>query len=206
MCSWVGLGPGAGLDGRDQRGVRPCDVSRLDLGDGTSAMLVGVRGNRSRTVVVRAEFEPLIETALALHASCGFPEDYPLHGRDPERKNVSSPIKASAKTPHGNGVDIDANRMRTTWLLAMMNAPIPLAALLRLAGLGSARSLVEILEFCPYPDPKEVAAAARLVGTPPARPPVSRHGEEELPLFEIADLNPGHITAGDGPPCRRGTP
>ena len=206
LCAWVGLGYGAGLGGGDQRGVRPCDVSRLDLGDGTSAMLVAVRGNRSRTVVVRAEFEPLVEMALALHASRGFPEDYPLHGRDPERKNVSSPIKESARTAYGSGVDIDANRMRTTWLLAMMNAPISLAALLRLAGLGSARSLVEILEFCPFPDPKEVAAAARLVGTPPARPPATSPGDGQLPLFEIADLAADLGTAGDGPPRSGGAP
>lgn len=187
MCAWVGLGHGAGLDGGDQRAVTPRDITEVALPDGGTALVVDVHGTRPRRVVIRAEFEPLIRRALQLHAEQGRSDDAPLHGRELTRKNVSTPVKSAAITAYGTGVDIDANRMRTTWLLAMMNAAIPLSVLLAQAGLRSARSLAEILPYCPHPDPVEVAAIVHHLGAPPPRQR-SRVPEDQLALFDAAPI------------------
>lgn len=185
MCAWVGLGHGAGLDGGDQRLVTPRHITEVTLPGGGAALVVDVQGTRPRKVVIRAEFEPLVRRALQLHYEQGRSEDDPLHGRELTRKNVSTPVKAAAITAYGAGVDIDASRMRTTWLLAMMNAAVPLSVLLAQAGLRSARSLVEILPYCPHPDPVDVAETVYRLGSsqPPRRP--RDFPEDQLALFDI---------------------
>ncbi|HVB51341.1 MAG TPA: hypothetical protein VND89_06365, partial [Acidimicrobiales bacterium] len=59
----------------------------------------------------------------------------------------------------------DAARLRSTWLVACMSAPVPLGALLRASGLRSARSLVDLVGYCPEPDEAQVVAVLRTIGT-----------------------------------------
>ena len=49
-------------------------------------------------------------------------------------------------------------RLRHTWLVAAMCAPVPMADLMQAAGIRSARTLTELLEHCPAPDPAQVQA------------------------------------------------
>lgn len=157
MSAAVALGLGAGLDSRDQRHVTRADISDVDL-DGTAALAVRVRGTRPRLVVVRAAYTPLLREALDLHAAAGRGPDEVLHGRSPDRLNIVAAVAGAAVNASGQGVALSAARMRTTWLLAVMNTPLPLAALLAAAGLTTARTLVELLPYCPAPDPDDVAA------------------------------------------------
>lgn len=163
LSACVALGLGAGLDGGDQREVTPADITEADLGEGVTGLLVNVRGQRPRTVVIRGAYEPLLREALALHDKARRGKNNPLYGLSVNRRNVTSTVTGRAVTATGAGVDINAARLRATWLLACMNAPVPLAVLLQAAGLKTARTLTDLLAYCPPPDDSAVAVVLRAV-------------------------------------------
>jgi hypothetical protein len=163
MSAMVALGLGAGLDGGDQKRITPAHIHEVDLRAGQRGLVVEVPGDRPRVVVVRAGYEPLLREALALHEREGRGVNQPVYGADAERQQVTSRVTGAARTATSDGVDIDINRLRSTWLLACMCAPIPLSTLLVTAGLRSARSLTDLLPYCPVPDPADVARLTRLV-------------------------------------------
>lgn len=156
LSAAVALGLGAGLDGRDQRLVTRSDVITIDV-DGAPGLAVQVRGSRPRTVVMRAAYVPLLVDACALHTDEGRAAEDLLHGRNPDRSSTVAAVSAAGVTASGPGVEMSAARMRTTWLLAVMCAPVPLSVLLAAAGLTTARTLTELLPYCPAPDPADVA-------------------------------------------------
>ena len=149
LSAMVALGLGAGLDGGDQRRVTRADVARVELTGGGFGFVVRVRGQRPRTVVVRRAYEQLLCEALELHDRGGRDLDAPLYGQSCSRRNVTSTVTGKAVTATGAGVDISVARLRATWLVACMNAPVPLSVLLAAAGLKSARTLTDLLEYCP---------------------------------------------------------
>ena len=159
----VALGLGAGLDSNDQRLITPERIHEIELGDGVIGLAVVVPGARARTVVVRAEYEALLREVLELHAEAGRHADQPLYGERVERVNAASNVLKSAVTALGPGVDVSVARLRSTWLVAVMSAPVPLGAVLAAAGLRSARSLAELVAYCPAPDPVVVARILREV-------------------------------------------
>jgi hypothetical protein len=164
----IGLGLGAGLDGRDLRHVTRDGLTDLDIGEATPALLVTVGGTeRPRTVVVRRQYEPLVRDALRLHDSTRRGQHAPVLGRKESRRNVTTPAISNAVTAQtGVGLVIDVNRLRATWLVACMTAVVPLGVLLRAAGLRSARSLTDLLAHCPEPDPADVALALAHLSAP----------------------------------------
>ncbi|MDQ1249980.1 MAG: hypothetical protein QG597_4357 [Actinomycetota bacterium] len=151
LSAVVALGLGAGLDARDQRRVAPDDVSRVDLGDGATVTVVTVRGPRPRTVVMRQAYVALLDEAVALHVEQGRSPSAPLFGLVESRHNVVCAVTGSSVTATGRGVEISAARLRATWLVAAMCARVPLAVLLNAAGLRSARTLADLLAYCPPP-------------------------------------------------------
>jgi hypothetical protein len=165
LSAAVALGLGAGLDGRDQRLITRADITTIDI-DGAPGLCVQVRGTRARTVVVRRHYVPLLAEACRLHGEEGRAPDELLHGREPDRSSTVAAVGSFAVTATGQGVDISAARMRTTWLLAIMCSPLPLAALLAAAGLTTARTLTELLPYCPPADPDDVARILAATDTP----------------------------------------
>jgi hypothetical protein len=165
LSAMVALGLGAGLGAEDQRAIAPCHVREVDLGVHGTALAVDVPGPRARTVVVRAEVEPLLREALGLHAKDRRGNATPLCGVKPDRRNGANRVAARAVTATGTGVDVDAARLRATWLVACMSAPVPLGALLHAAGLRTPRTLADLLAYCPPPDPQAVAAVLRATGS-----------------------------------------
>ncbi len=157
----VGLGLGAGLDGRDLRHVARDGFSDVDLGETAPGLAVAVAGgDRPRSVVVRRAYEPLVREALASHDAARRGRTASILGRSQSRRNITTPVMTHAVTARaGETVAIEVNRLRATWLVAAMCAPIPLGVLLAAAGLRSARSLCDLLSHCPAPDPAVVAAA-----------------------------------------------
>ncbi|HEU4675331.1 MAG TPA: hypothetical protein VFS29_05055, partial [Motilibacteraceae bacterium] len=157
----VGLGLGAGLDGRDLRHVTRDGFTDVEIGEPVPALAVAVGGTeRPRTVVVARAYEPLVRESLALHDKAKRGRTAPVLGRKATRRNVTTPTVASAVTAQaGVTVEIEVNRLRATWLVACMSANVPLAALLAAAGLRSARTLTDLLAHCPAPDPAQVAVA-----------------------------------------------
>jgi hypothetical protein len=152
LSAVVALGYGGGLDGHDLRWLRACDVFVRKLPDGTNATCVRVRGSRPRTVVIRAEYAPLLHEAVQLHLAERRGKTGLLLGQKPNRSNVSTVAFENAVTADGAEVAIEVARLRTTWLTALLPAPVPLAVLLQAAGLRSARPLVDLLPYAPLPD------------------------------------------------------
>ncbi|CAL8973710.1 hypothetical protein CELL_01600 [Cellulomonas sp. T2.31MG-18] len=164
-CFLLGLGLGAGLAPADLRHVRYRDIVEVhdaELGD---YLTVDVRAGAVRTVVVRRQYEPLLRQAMSLRRKAGL--DTPVLGSKTNRRNVTQAARRSIVTAVREPVDIDPFRLRTTWLFAALNAPIPLSIVLQQAGLKSARTLAGLLDLCPAPDPTEVARAALNLTTSP---------------------------------------
>lgn len=157
LSARVALGLGAGLDAGDQRGVTPAHIARVPAG-GRTVTVVDVVGDRPRRVVVADAFADLLWEAVELHQASGRGVNTPLHGVKVTRRCVASPVADSAVTATGAPVELKLSALRSTWLLAAMCSPVPLADLMRAAGLRSARPFTDLLPFAPDPEPGQVAA------------------------------------------------
>ncbi len=166
LSAMIALGLGAGLAAEDSRLIAPWHVRELDLGDSAPALAVLVPGEapRGRLVVVRREYEPLLREVLALHKQARRSSSTPLYGVNPKRRNGANRVTEKAVTATGQGVDVSAARLRTTWLVACMSSPVPFGALLHASGLRTPRTLTDLLPFCPAPDPLAVALALQVAG------------------------------------------
>lgn len=163
LSAIIALGLGAGLSAGEQRDVTPERVREVSIGAGLVGLVVEVTGERARTAVVRADYEKLLREAISRHFEEGRTSSQPLYGRSITRQNATGNAKKSARTALGIGVEIDAARLRTTWLVACMSAPVPLGALLRASGLRSARSIGDLIAYCPEPDAASIASALRAI-------------------------------------------
>ena len=163
LSSLVALGLGAGLSPQEQREVSDERIHDVEL-DGDRVLIVDVLGPRARRVVVRAPYDDLLREAVALHREQGRRANQPLYGTKVDRRNATGTITGSARTAFGVGVEIDAARLRSTWLVALMSADVPLGVLLKVSGLRSARTLVDLLPYCPEPSEESVLAALRAAG------------------------------------------
>lgn len=150
----IGLGLGAGLDAVDFRHLTAAHLEKVAI-DGHDVFLVHVPGVglKARTVAVRSRYVPLIQRALAAHERAGLGPGDLVVSTCPTAINVTSPALASIRVAGEYSVRITTARLRHTWLVAAMTAPISFADLMSAAGLRSARNLTELLEHCPTPDP-----------------------------------------------------
>ena len=167
LSALVALGLGAGLSAEDSRLIAPCHVRELQLGSDGLALAVRVPadGPRGRVVVLRREYESLLREALALHKQARRGASTPLYGVNPRRRNGANRVTEKAVTAMGQGVNVSAARLRTTWLVAAMSSPVPFGALLHASGLRTPRTLTDLLPFCPAPDPTAVALALQIAGS-----------------------------------------
>lgn len=166
MAFLVGLGLGAGLDGHDLKTVTRADLVDVWLEPATPILTVTVTGARGqRTVPVRTGYEALVREGLALHDRSGRGPGAALLGGGTTRQEVTGPVTSHAVTADANvHVDIEANRLRNTWLVAAMCAAVPVADLLRAAGLRTARTIGDLLPYCPDADPSVIAAVLAAMG------------------------------------------
>jgi hypothetical protein len=166
MAFLVGLGLGAGLDGHDLKTVTRADLVDVRLDATTTILMVTVSGaTRPRTVPGRAGYDALVREGLKLHDQGRRGPRAVLLGLDTTRDHVTSPVTERAVTADtATSVDIEASRLRNTWLVAAMCAPVPLADLLRAAGLRSARTIGDLLPYCPDADPAVIGAALAAMG------------------------------------------
>lgn len=137
MCLIVGLGFGAGLDSTDLRALTAAHVD--DRGD--DGIWITVPGTRPRVVVVRRRYEELVR--IGVH---GMRPGAVLIGRSVDRKSITGAVLANADIL-GDAPLIEQSRMRSTWLVELMVAPIPLATITKAAGLVGARSLTDLLPY-----------------------------------------------------------
>jgi integrase len=131
LATVIGLGLGAGLDGRDLPGLTAANITTTETG-----MTVRVtRKGRERTVPVLPGYRSLVAHALKL---------------DPGTTIVPNGDNAVGnlfRNAHSDKIIIQASRLRSTWIVAQLNRQIPLPVLLRAAALRSARVVTDLLEY-----------------------------------------------------------
>lgn len=138
----VGCGFGAGLDSVDLRHQH----GRHFEDHADTGIRIAVQGPRPRVVWVRREWETLVRAGVA-----GVKPNQLVVGRQPDREGVASRVYEHAVVL-GEAIELDQSRMRATWLVTLMRAPIPLATIMRAAGLRSGRTLTDLLSFCATDD------------------------------------------------------
>jgi hypothetical protein len=145
----VCLGAGAGLAGPALRAVRGIDVACRSGG-----VLVQVRGSRPRVVPVLARYhQPLL--ASAAFAGTGLVTG----GRDPARKNVTTPLTRSLSG--GTGLPrLEVSRLRSTWLAEVARLP-GLATFMHAAGITCSQRLGDLIAAM---SPGTEAEAVALLG------------------------------------------
>jgi phage N-6-adenine-methyltransferase len=161
LCFVVGLGLGAGIDASDLRHLTPACIGEVLLdGEPVLTVTVPAEGDRGRTVPVRRRYEHLLRRALQLHKEAGLGEDDLLVGKVSERHNVVGGVRRGVQSAERveATIELRMSRLRHSWLVAVMCAPISLSDLLRAAGLRGSRTLSELLEYCPPPQEDDVAA------------------------------------------------
>lgn len=158
-CYFFGLTLGAGLSASDLRYIRKMDIRTVnDAVHGSHLTVTVAAGDAPRTVPIRRAYEPLVRCALDMDSE--EPPERLALGRKMDRRHVTIVARNGVTTARQDeSVPISSHRLRTTWLFACMNSDIPLASLLQIAGLRSARSLADLLPLCPAPDPAAVQRA-----------------------------------------------
>jgi integrase len=144
------LAAGAGLTGADLRAARGTDVIARSGG-----VIVVVRGGRApRVVPVLARYHDRLLEASAFAGDrliCG--------GRDPHRRNITTPLVSSLAG--GTGLPpLDTSRLRSTWL-AGTAALIGLPAFMHAAGISCSQRLGDIVAGL---DPGSEDQAVALLG------------------------------------------
>lgn len=154
-CYLVGLGLGAGLSAADLRLIRRRHITAHVGSGGREYLVVTVPGAGGRTVPIRDAYADLVRRALELSEHEG--PDALVLGKKASRRNVTYVASHGMVSARADAtVLVQPHRLRTTWLFACMNTAVPLADLLHLAGLKSARSLADLLPLCPPADPQAI--------------------------------------------------
>ena len=132
-----GLGAGAGLSAGEMLSVLRDDVSSTPSG-----LTVVVSGTRARVVPVVAEWEDVLEEALGV-----MPADELL--LLPTRTNPAGyhALSCFVNRCRSTSVHPNSQRLRSTWLVAHLNAGTPLPLLVRAAGLTSMSMFDKYLQF-----------------------------------------------------------
>jgi hypothetical protein len=131
----LALGAGAGLTGREVVAATHDDVIR----DGPG-YLIRVQGPAARTVPVSAEWEHLLSERLAGRGGWLF--------RDGQQGGNPNLITDFVSRSHQR-LNVQARRLRATWLVHHLTVGTPLPILLHAAGLQSAEALDRLLPFVP---------------------------------------------------------
>lgn len=156
----VALALGAGLSSEDMRHLTPAHLTWHPNSSVSVTVPAPAREARRRTVPVRTSYVPLLKQANRQHTQTGRGPNHLILGVKPDRQNVTTPAITRAEISDTKSeFFIQVSRLRNTWLVATMSASVPLADLLRLAGLTSARSISDLLHYCPAPSPQQLQLA-----------------------------------------------
>lgn len=132
------LGLGAGLDSRDL-----LTLGRRHIDDrGVDGIHITVPGSRTRDVVLLRVFEDTLRAQLP-HLPARGPF-LAANGTTTGKNYIAHLYARLAETDTGL-VRVEQARLRATWLVTLMNLPVPLGVLMRAAGLETARTLTDLL-------------------------------------------------------------
>lgn len=135
---FVSLGAGAGLDQRDMTGMKRTDI----VDHGTQGIEITVRGSRPRTVWLREEWEDTLREGLE-----GLGKRVHILGSaEPAKDYIGDLYSTNLRCLEG-GAHVIQSRLRNTWLTTLISEPISLWTIMQVAGLSTARTLVELTRF-----------------------------------------------------------
>ncbi|MEV7866146.1 hypothetical protein AB0P17_08600 [Streptomyces sp. NPDC088124] len=151
-------GLGAGLMPGEHLTITGRQVTRTD--DGVTVL--NVTGARARTIPVLAAYTPLVSTLADRYP--GEPLIGPSNDASKNRLNqLLARVEVPARLPQ-----LTAASLRTTWLLTLLAARVPLPELLAAAGLASTGTLIGLLPHLPrLPEPDAHHTLAQALTTPP---------------------------------------
>ena len=145
----IGLGAGAGLAGADLRQARGSDITCRSGG-----VVVQVRGRAPRVVPVLSRYHDLLLASAAFAGT-----RLVTGGRDPGRRNVTTPLTCSLAG--GTGLPrLDTSRLRATWLAGCAKH-LGLATFMPAAGITCSRRPGDLIAAL---DPADEAQAVALLG------------------------------------------
>lgn len=147
----VCLGLGAGLRGPELERVRGSDVERRD-----GLVVVHVCGDRERVVPVRRQ-----HAGEVLRLAFDYPDEPLLGPFKPHQRDPLSRIKSLLEIPSWSP-PLELRRLRTTWMVAVLNEGIGLADFADAAGVTDLR-FTHLLPHLTRKEPADVAR--RLAGT-----------------------------------------
>lgn len=137
----LALGAGAGLTGREIVAAQRGDVTSSG-----SALVVHVRGAAARTVPVLTEWEHVLMGRAADSHGWLF-----RAGQEGGNRNLITDFVSRSH----QRLNVQARRLRATWLVHHLTIGTPLPVLLTAAGLQSAEALDRLLPFVPEWDTEE---------------------------------------------------
>ncbi|WP_223694852.1 hypothetical protein [Leifsonia poae] len=139
-CAIVSLGAGAGMSSAEIAAARVGDVETT-----SSGVWVRVRGESPRRVPVLSPWESVLQRAVAERANGDLLfQGYRLEEYPPRAIQTFL-------SEHPARVRPTVSRLRTSWIVRHLNAGVPVAALVRAAGLAHAGGLEKYLGFADQP-------------------------------------------------------
>lgn len=144
----LGLGVGAGCDGGQQHRVRTTDIEIAP--DQPDVLLVHVRGTDDdviRVVPIAKPWDDCVREALEIRVKEFDEFVLPLgRGRNLLNENLRTIAK---KSPF---LTLSPSRLRTTWMVERLQSGMHVHDFLRLAGLTSAETLMQVARMLPTRD------------------------------------------------------
>jgi integrase len=154
LSALITLCAGAGLTPSEAVHVSPSDLVAIELGEGKKTYLVQVGGEKARAIPLLLEYVDLLEEVISMHRNLKYKATRNFLPSAPT--STAHRVIAATEGEGNNQIDIAAYRLRATWLVALMQAPIPLDQLLHAAGLISTRILFDLITYCQPIDPARI--------------------------------------------------
>jgi hypothetical protein len=135
----IALGLGAGIDSQDLLEVRAGDITD----HGSEGIEIRVRGVAPRTVWLLHEYEDLLRVGIS---GMG-PRTFVVSGKASVSRNAVNKLYSQVVHTGRRPPKFEQARMRNTWLLRLLEAPIPLGLVMQAAGLTTARTLADLVTY-----------------------------------------------------------
>lgn len=139
LMAAVSLGLGAGINANELLELRRRDIRDYE-NDGIE---IRVPGKNPRTVWLLNEYERDLRDGISELS----PRSLVAVGKEKSGRNAVNLLYSGVFQSGSDVIKIEQVRLRNTWLIRLLEAPIPLALVMQVAGLSSARSLTDLVLY-----------------------------------------------------------
>lgn len=137
LMAAVSLGLGAGINANELLELRRCDIQDHQH----NGLEIRVSGKNPRTVWLLNEYEGELRDGISGLS----PRSLVAVGKEKSGRNAINLLYSGVFQSGTDVIKIEQVRLRNTWLIRLLEAPIPLALVMQVAGLTSARSLTDLV-------------------------------------------------------------